>query len=89
MLTQVLFVHLVRTEKKPLIESRADVRLTVLGLIAAVLALLIPEGVVGEALGFAVLPGSFLVLLPWIVAGYAICVLAQRRRYIARFGRLL
>ncbi|MGN0071664.1 MAG: magnesium-translocating P-type ATPase [Atopobiaceae bacterium] len=89
MLTQVLFVHLVRTEKRPFIDSHADVRLTVLGAGAAVLSLVIPGSVIGASLGFAALPGAFLALLPWIVAGYAACVLLQRRRYIARFGRLL
>lgn len=47
MVTQMLFVHLARTEKKPFVESRADVRLAGLSAGAALLSLLIPETVIG------------------------------------------
>ena len=89
MVTQMLFVHLARTEKKPFVESRADVRLAGLSVGAALLSLLIPETAIGASLGFAALPASFIALLPALALGYAVSVLLQRRRYIARFGRLI
>lgn len=89
MVTQMLFVHLARTEKKPFVESRADVRLAGLSAGAALLSLLIPETAIGASLGFAALPASFIALLPALALGYAVSVLLQRRRYIARFGRLI
>lgn len=89
MVTQMLFVHLARTEKKPFVESRADVRLAGLSAGAALLSLLIPETAIGASLGFAALPASFIALLPALALGYAASVLLQRRRYIARFGRLI
>lgn len=89
MVTQMLFVHLARTEKKPFVESRADVRLAGLSAGAASLSLLIPETAIGASLGFAALPASFIALLPALALGYAVSVLLQRRRYIARFGRLI
>ena len=70
-------------------ESRADVRLAGLSAGAALLSLLIPETAIGASLGFAALPASFIALLPALALGYAVSVLLQRRRYIARFGRLI
>ncbi len=89
MCTQVLFVHLVRTERVPFIESRADWRICVLGISAVVLSLTIPEMGIAAELGFEALPARFLLLLVLIVAGYAGCVLLVRSRYIRRFGKLL
>lgn len=89
MCTQVLFVHLVRTERAPLIESRADWRISVLGVAAVVLSLAIPSTGIGAALGFEALPVRFLLLVVLAVAGYAGCVLLVRSRYIHRYGKLL
>lgn len=89
MCTQVLFVHLVRTERIPFAESRPDVRLAVLGCAAVALSFAVPFTGIGAALGFAVLPKSFLLVLPAIVAGYAACTLLVRRLYIRRYGKLL
>lgn len=89
MCTQVLFVHLVRTERIPFAESRPDVRLAVLGCAAVALSFAVPFTGIGAALGFAVLPQGFLLVLPAIVAGYAACTLLVRRLYVRRYGKLL
>lgn len=89
MLTQVLFVHLVRTERVPFAQSMADWRVLLLDVAAAALSLVIPFTAVGADLGMAPLPAGFLAALPLVVAGYAALVLVVRRAYIRRFGRLL
>ena len=89
MCTQVLFVHLVRTERVPFVQSMADWRALLLDAGAIVLSILIPFTAVGADLGMAPLPATFLVALPLIVAAYATLVMLGRRAYIRRFGRLL
>ena len=89
MCTQVLFVHLVRTERIPFVQSMADWRVLLLDTGAIVLSLVIPFTGVGAALGMAPLPVAFLAVLPLVVLGYAVLVLLARRAYVRRFGRLL
>ncbi len=89
MCTQALFVHLVRTERVPFVQSMADWRVLLLDAGAIVLSILIPFTAVGADLGMAPLPATFLVALPLIVAAYATLVMLARRAYIRRFGRLL
>ncbi len=89
MCTQVFFVHLVRTERVPFVQSMADWRVLLLDAAAVVLSILIPFTTVGADLGMAPLPATFLVALPLIVAAYATLVMLARRAYIRRFGRLL
>lgn len=89
MCTQVLFVHLVRTERVPFVQSIADWRVLLLDAGAIVLSILIPFTAVGADLGMAPLPATFLVALPLIVAAYATLVMLARRAYIRRFGHLL
>lgn len=89
MCTQVLFVHLVRTERVPFVQSIADRRVLLLDAGAIVLSILIPFTAVGADLGMAPLPATFLVALPLIVAAYATLVMLARRAYIRRFGHLL
>ena len=89
MCTQVLFVHLVRTERVPFVQSMADWRVLLLDAAAVVLSILIPFTTVGADLAMAPLPATFLVALPLIVAAYATLVMLARRAYIRRFGRLL
>ena len=89
MCTQVLFVHLVRTERVPFAQSMADWRVLLLDAGAIVLSLVIPFTTVGADLGMAPLPGAFLAVLPLVVVAYAALVLVVRRIYVRRFGRLL
>ena len=89
MCTQVLFVHLVRTERIPFVQSMADWRVLLLDAVAVLLSLTIPFTVMGADLGMAPLPSPFLAVLPLVVAAYAVLVLVVRRAYVRRFGRLL
>lgn len=89
MCTQVLFVHLVRTERVPFAQSMADWRVLLFDAGAIVLSLVIPFTAVGAGLGMAPLPAVFLAALPLVVGAYAALVLVVRRAYVQRFGRLL
>lgn len=89
MCTQVLFVHLVRTERIPFFQSMADWRVLLLDAVAIALALVIPFTGVGTALGMAAIPAAFLGMLPLIVLGYVVLVMVMRALYVRRFGHLM
>lgn len=89
MCTQVLFVHLVRTERVPFAQSMADWRVLLLDAVAVLLSLTIPFTVMGADLGMAPPPSPFLAVLPVVVIAYAALVLVVRSIYVRRFGRLL
>lgn len=89
MCTQVLFVHLVRTQKVPFFQSMANWRVLALDAVAVVLSLAIPFTAVGADLGFAALPMAFLVVLSAVLAGYVALVMLIRWLYLRRYGSLL
>jgi Mg2+-importing ATPase len=89
LLSQTLIVHMIRTQKIPLLQSRAAA--PVIALTAAVMAvgIAIPFTAVGAALGFTPLPLAYFPWLAAILLSY--CVLTQRVKtwYIRRFGTWL
>ena len=86
LMTQVLIVHIIRTPKIPLFESRAAWPL--LGISATVMALAItlPFTPAGPGLGLVPLPAAYFGWLALILAGY--CLLTQRVKtwFIQRYG---
>ncbi|MBQ6395069.1 MAG: magnesium-translocating P-type ATPase, partial [Atopobiaceae bacterium] len=59
MITQVLSVHIVRTAKMPFLESRASLFVTLMGLGAAILSIIVPNSPIGAGLAFAGTPSTF------------------------------
>ena len=82
MVTQVLAIHLVRTRKRPLVESRASWQLTLAGAFAVVAAIAVPFSPVGVALDMAALPPVFFGWLLVLVLAYAGLVLLAYRPMI-------
>lgn len=89
MITQILFMQLVRTEDLPLVQSRADWRLSLLGLAASTLALALPLTPVGAALGMVALPGTSFALLGCVPVGYCATTLGVKALYLRKHGHLL
>lgn len=89
MWSQTLAVHLMRTARRPFLDSRATAPLTVLGLAGIALATVLPFTPVASALSFTALPASYFALLAGVVVGYA-CVLALvKHLYVLRHGESL
>ena len=86
MLTQVLAVHIIRTTHIPFLESRASLFVTMMGLFAAVLSLLIPFTPVGEGINFAPLPASYFGWLALLCVAYVVLSLLARESYLRRKG---
>jgi Mg2+-importing ATPase len=83
--SQVLVIHMIRTEKLPFIQSVPSLPLLISTCIVAALALGI--GFSGFGVGFDMRPLP-LIFIPWLVAllaGYLICVQILKKVYIKRY----
>lgn len=89
MLTQVLAVHLLRTDHMPFLESRASWQITLLGICGIVVAAIMCLTSVGHVIDLTVLPPASAGLMVLIAAAYATCMLLARKIYIARYSSLL
>ena len=89
MITQVLAVHLLRTERLPFVESCASWQICVLGAMGIAVAAFMCLTAAGHVIDLAVLPLSAVGAIVLVAAAYAACVLAVRRAYVKRYGRLL
>lgn len=89
MVTQVLAVHLLRTEHVPFVESRAAWQISVLGVVGIAVAALMCLTPLGQVIDLAVLPPSAVGAIALVSVAYALFVLLVRRAYIMRHGNLL
>ena len=89
MLTQVLAVHLLRTEHLPFVESRASWQICVLGAAGVAVAALMCCTPLGYVIDLSVLPIIALLAVALVAIAYAVCLLTLRRVYIKRYGSLL
>ncbi len=83
--SQVLVIHMIRTEKLPFIHSRSSMPLFISTCIVAVVAVVI--GFTNFSVGFDMRPLP-LRFVPWLVvilAGYLICVQMLKKVYIKRY----
>jgi len=86
LMTQVLIVHIIRTPKIPLFESRASWPLLGISATVMLLAISLPFTPAGPGLGLVPLPAAYFGWLALILAGY--CLLTQRVKtwFIQRYG---
>lgn len=89
MWTQTIAVHVIRTARVPLVQSRAAAPLTALGAAGIALATALPYTPVGAALDLAPLPAGFFVLLACVVVGYVAALSLAKRAYVRRYGEFL
>jgi P-type Mg2+ transporter len=86
LLAQTLIVHLIRTSRLPLLESRASPTLTAMTVAIMLLGLWLPMGPWAASFKLQALPAAF---FPWLAAfllGYALLATAMKRLYIRRYG---
>lgn len=86
LLTQTLVVHLIRTPRLPIVDSRASPAVSVMTAGVVVLALWLPMGPLAGAFKLQPLPLPFFAWLAAILAGYALLTSLMKRFYIRRFG---
>jgi Mg2+-importing ATPase len=86
LLTQTLVVHMIRTPKLPLIESRAATALTVTTLAIVAMGIFLPMGPLAEYFKLQPLPTAYFAWLAAIVFAYCALTTVMKRFYIRHYG---
>lgn len=86
LLTQTLIVHMIRTPKRPFIESRAAAPLMIMTLVIMAAGIFLPMGPLAEYFKLQVLPLSYFPYLVAILIGYVALTSVMKRIYIRKFG---
>lgn len=89
MWSQTLVIHMIRTQKLPFIQSRASAPLTLVTMTGIALLTIIPFTPVGDALGFAALPGSYFAYLIPCILLYMLLATSLKKAYVRHYGELL
>jgi len=89
MFTQVLVIHMIRSEKTPFVGSHASWPVLVSGLICIAVASSIPYTDLGRLLGFAALPPIFFAYLAGVIALYMLLTTLVKKIFIHRNHYLL
>lgn len=84
--SQVLVIHMIRTEKLPFIHSRSSMPLLISTCIVVIAAVVIGFTNFSVAFDMRPLPMGFVPWLVVILAGYLICVQMLKKVYRKRFG---
>jgi Mg2+-importing ATPase len=86
MLTQTIIIHLIRTEKKPIIESNVSLSVFFATTISMLISIIIPYTDIGRSLSLTAVPSYYyLWLLPTILL-YIALVQVVKKLYIRKYG---
>ncbi|MCL2174150.1 magnesium-translocating P-type ATPase [Candidatus Saccharibacteria bacterium] len=88
-ISQVLVIHMIRTAKRPFLDSRASATLIISTLIIIILTALIGFTSAGSAIKMMQLPLIFAVWLAMLLAGYMLSIQLAKRIYIRKYGEWL
>jgi Mg2+-importing ATPase len=89
LLTQVLIVHTIRTEKIPFIQSTAAWPVVLLTLLIMACGVWLPFSPLAPALKLEALPLGYFPWLTAILVAYCVTTQLLKRVYIRRFGKWL
>lgn len=87
--SQVLIIHMIRTEKIPFIESRASKQLNISTILVTIVVLIIAFTPLSIGLDMMTLPLSFLPWLILLLVGYSLATQFVKLIYIKKFGEWL
>lgn len=86
LLTQTLIVHLIRSPKRPFIESRASWPLLLMTLLIMAIGVALPMSPQAAYFRLEALPLNYFAWLAAILLGYGALTTAMKRFYIRRYG---
>ena len=86
LITQTLIIHIIRTRKIPLIQSRASWPLTLMTLFVIGIGIWLPFSPLADSLGFVALPPVFWAYILLFVAIYFVLTQLVKRWFIRRYG---
>ncbi|MER2520446.1 MAG: magnesium-translocating P-type ATPase [Bdellovibrionales bacterium] len=85
-LSQTLVIHIIRTNRKPFLESRASWPLIITTMLICGIALWLPVSPFAHSLGFVTLPWTYWPALILLIAGYLTLSSYVKTRFIRKFG---
>ena len=85
-LTQTLIIHVIRTAKRPFIDSWASPPLIISTLVICAVAVALPYSPLAAPLGFTPLPALYWPIIASFLAGYAILTTIVKSWFIRRWG---
>lgn len=85
LLSQVLIVHMIRTQKIPFIQSRATFPVILMTLIIMAIGVALPFTSLGSSVGLQPLPATYFIILSGILLGYAVLTQLIKMLYIHKF----
>jgi len=89
MWSQTLVIHMLRTPKIPILQSRASFHLATITLLGMTALTVIPFTFVGRKIGLVPLPGVYFAWLALTIVLYMLLAQWMKHRYIKRYGELL
>jgi len=84
--TQTLVIHVIRTSKIPVIQSRSSRFLLLMSVFITSLGLALPFSPFGKYMGFVRPPAEFFAALAVIVIAYLVMVQAVKTWYVKKYG---
>lgn len=85
-LSQTLVIHIIRTNRKPFVESRASWPLIVTTVLICGIALWLPVSPLAHSLGFVNLPWTYWPILIALIAGYLTVARFVKGLFVRKFG---
>lgn len=89
MWSQVMILHLLRTEKIPFVQSRPNRLVLLVTAAGTVLFSALPLTAAGRAIGLSEMPAVYYLFLAVTVAAYLFTVTAAKSVYVRKYGRML
>jgi Mg2+-importing ATPase len=86
LLTQTLIIHIIRTARIPLFQSRASTPLIVTTIVVCLFGAMIPGSFIGDALGFQALPRLYWPAVLTMLVAYAVLTHLVKTWFIRRWG---
>ncbi|WP_018659130.1 magnesium-translocating P-type ATPase [Allofustis seminis] len=86
-LSQIVIIHMIRTEKRPFIQSIASKRLIISTVSIGIIAMIIACSQLAIGLDMAILPLHFIPWLILLLLGYMVTVQLIKDLYIKKYGK--
>ncbi|MDR1425798.1 MAG: magnesium-translocating P-type ATPase [Rickettsiales bacterium] len=89
MITQTIVIHLIRTEKKPILESNVSLGVFFATTVSMLVSIIIPYTAIGRSLSLTAVPLYYYFWLLLVVALYILLVQIVKKRYVRKYGSWL
>lgn len=88
-LTQTVVIHLIRTEKKPILESNVSLNVFISTTLTMIISVIIPYTSIGRSIHLTGLPFYYYELLSLVIIFYIFLVQFAKKTYIKRYKNWL